>query len=277
MFSCEEEFVLNSPDFKPSIVVNSIFSVGKSWRVSLSYSRNRLDMTSQIRPIEDAEVEIVERSNNRIILLHHIGKGIYTSDIYPPLADKTYQINVNVDGYETVTAKSMAPTKARVEILSDVVEKLEFEIKNTNQGYYIWDLVYTDRNNSIDTTKQTDPGTLVKGVKNYNNINSYLKDLATSQPNDSSEGGVKTAKYSFDNEKFEDEQGGGTEPNQILKKYLRLLTSSKELYEYYKAIEKFNVSENHNCSFCQTPEINSNVVGGLGIFAGYTEEFKEIK
>jgi hypothetical protein len=42
-------------------------------------------------------------------------------------------------------------------------------------------------------------------------------------------------------------------------------------------VEKFTAADNHNSSFSQSPEIYSNIKNGLGIFAGYTEEFKEVK
>jgi Domain of unknown function (DUF4249) len=273
--ACEEDIQLYQRDFVPSVVVNSIFTVGKPWSVNLTFSKNRLDPKSQITAIENAEVVVIERQNGRIIILNHDGNGIYSSIIYPAEPDKTYELVIKVPDYEVVKARSVAPKKAQLSIISDVIEKLEFEIKDSKQNYYIWNLVYTNTQNPLDTINSTDPKNLVNGIKTFNNLSSYIKEITDPKSNDAIKDGKQQANYSFDIEKFEAEGGGATDP--IKKKYIRLLTASKELYDYYKTVEKYNVSEHHNCSFCQTPEIASNVVGGLGIFAGYTEEFKEIK
>lgn len=274
--SCEEDFELRNTSFKPSIVVNSIFTSGKPWKVDLSYSRDRLDPTTSIQPILNAEVLIVEKFTNRVIFLAHEGNGTYTANTYLPNPDRTYELTVNVPGEEVVKASSLAPKKANINIISDVVEKLEFEINDVNKNYYIWNLVYTNNKNQIDTTSNTNPRDLVKGINNYNDLSTYLTNLSTPKINDAETSGVQRTKYYFDYSKLTDDQDGQN-PDPIKKKYLRLLTTSKELYDYYKTIEKYSVSVDHNCSFCQTPEIKSNIINGLGIFAGYTEDFKEIK
>ena len=62
-----------------------------------------------------------------------------------------------------------------------------------------------------------------------------------------------------------------------IRKYLRIMTASQDLYNYFVTIEKFVAADNHNSSFSYSPAIYSNIQNGLGIFAGYTEEYKEIK
>ncbi len=274
--SCEEDFLFDDIEFTPSVVVNSVFTVGRSWEVNLSYSRSRLKSNSKILPILDAEVEVLERATNRLITLKHSKDGNYSSEFYLPLPDKIYELIVRVPGYATVKATSMAPKKARVEIISNVVEKLEFDIQGVNSNYYIWDLVFTNNNNQLDTSKTVNPKDLISGIKNYNDLNSYLQDLSNPKTNDSNNNGVKSAAYAFEEERFNEQGPDGSQPDPIKKKYLRLITSSKEFYEFYKSVESFGIAD-HNCSFCQGTDIKSNIVGGLGIFAGYTEEFKEIK
>jgi Domain of unknown function (DUF4249) len=276
--SCEEDFVLIRGTFKPSVVVNSAFTANQQWVVSLTYSRDLLDHKTKIKPITDAYVEIIEKSTTLIIPLQHKGDGIYTTDIHPPKPDKTYELKVSVAGYPLITSSSIAPRNAQVEIISDVVERVDFEIKDVGNNYYIWNLISTNVSNPIDTTYTTDPKNLVESIKKYNNIAGYLSDLTNPNPNDAESQGTKSSLY-LPNSNDGSNPGTGQQPDSTvqIKRYLRFLTVSKDLYAYYKTVEKFKASDNHNSSFSQNPEIHSNIKNGLGIFAGYTETYKEIK
>lgn len=274
--SCEEDYVLIRGTFKPSIVVNSAFTVNKPWVVSLTYSRDLLDHKTKITPVTNAEVEIIEKSTGLIIPLREVEDGIYTTDINPPKADKTYELKVNVEGYPQVTSSSMAPKNAQVEILSDVVERVDFEIKDIGQNYYIWNLIFTNTSTPIDTTYAPDPKNLVSSINKYNNIAGYLIDLSNPNPNDAESQGPKSSLYLPDGEGSNSGSGQIPDSTAQVKRYLRFLTVSKDLYAYYKTVEKFGF-DNHNSSFSQNPEIHTNIKNGLGIFAGYTETYKEIK
>jgi len=277
--SCEEDFVLIRGPFKPSVVVNSVFTVKQPWVVSLTYSRDLLDHKTRITPITDANVEVIDKTG-LINILKHVGDGVYKSELYLPEADKTYELKVNVLGYQQITASSIAPKNAQVEIISDVVERVDFEIKDVGNNYYIWNLISTNSSNPIDTTYATDPKNLVASIKKYNNIAGYLNELTNPSPNDAESQGPKSSLYLPDkNEDPDPDPGSGQVPDSTLqvKRYLRFLTVSKDLYSYYKTVEKFIASDNHNSSFSQNPEIHSNIKNGLGIFAGYTESYKEIK
>ncbi len=281
--ACEEEFLLLRPGFKPSVVVNSIFKAGKPWTVNLTYSKDILTSGSEILAITNAEVSVIEKNNGREIILKHVGNGLYQSDIYPPLPDKTYELNVYVPGYEVVKAISNAPKKANVvSIFSDIVDqnttKVNFEIKDNINNYYIWNFISTNPKNPIDSNFTGNPKELVSSIFKYKNISGYLNNLSSLNENDAaSQGGI----FSSNIIDIKNNSGGQTENNPdetgITKRYLRLLTTSKDLYNYYKTVEKFTAADNHNSSFSHSPEIYSNIKNGLGIFAGYTEEFKEVK
>lgn len=285
MVSCEEDFLLHRDPFKPSVTVNSIFTVGQPWIVNLSFSRDILENQSQIKTILNAEVIVVDKNNGRQILLNHTGNGIYTSKIYPAEPDKNYELQVMVPGFEKVTATSMSPQNAQVvKIISEDYDpkttKVNFEIQNSANSYYIWNLVFTNKNNPIDTTYTGNPKNLVGSIKNYNNLSGYLSTISNPGSNDGSGTGGQFSTYNnstLDSEGDDGGESGASGSDPVKKKYLRLVTASKELYNYYKTIEKFIEVENHNSSFSQTPGVYSNIQNGLGIFAGYTEKYIEIK
>ena len=280
--SCEEDFILDRSDYKPKIVVNSIFKPGEDWVVNLSSSRDFLVKDSEIRTIENATVTVIEKSNGRELRLNHVGNGKYVSEIYPPLADRTYELIVEADGFETVKATSKAPNKANViNVISDVVDqkttKVNFEVKGNTDNYLIWNFINSNPKNPIDSTFTGNPKSLVTGIIKYNNISNYLGGLTESANNAITQEGSFSSEVRTEDNTEEGSTPNNPNPNGQSKRYLRILTASVDLYNYYQTVEKFIAADNHNSSFSHSPQIYSNIKNGLGIFAGYTEEFKEIK
>ncbi len=282
---CEEDYILHRGDFKPSIVVNSIFTVNKPWVVNLTFSRDILVSGSSIQTVNNAKVFVVEKSNGRIILLENKGNGLYRSDIFPPEADKTYVLNVLVDGYKNITASSISPKNASVvNIVSGEFDqdgekktKVDFEIKDITNNYYIWNLIIDNKLNQQDTNFSGNPKDLVQSIKKYNDLSGYIYDNSNPIRNDAVSQGGSFSTYNQNNNLDGSGSSSGNGSNAVKKKYLRLLTVSKDLYSYYKTVEKFTSAENHNSSFSQTPDIYSNIQNGLGVFAGYTEKYIEVK
>lgn len=282
MSSCEEDFIIERRDFQPKLVVNAIFKPGENWKVHISSSRDILVKDSEIQDIENAEVTIKEKSTGRISILKHTENGNYTSNIYPPEKDKTYEIIVEAEGYTKVTASSKAPKNANVvNIISDVVDKnvtkINFEIKDNTNNYLIWNFISSNINNPLDSSFTGNPKNLVTGIIKYNNISRYLGSLTDTENNIVIQEGTITGNVKTDGNGSGVQNPDGPASTIETKKYLRMLTTSVDLYNYYKSVEKFIASDNHNSSFSNAPQIYSNIKNGLGIFAGYTEEYKEIK
>jgi hypothetical protein len=286
MISCEEDYVLVKKDFKPKIVVNSIFKPGENWIVNISTSKDILDETSEIRKIKNATVIIRQKSNGTEIYLQHIGDGNYTSKIHPPLPDKTYELLVALPGYDPIKAVSQAPKNANIiNIISDIVDKkvtkVNFQVKDDINNYLIWNFIKSDIKNPLDSSFNGNPADLVTGIVKYNNltnISNLLIGLTDAENNAVTSDGKFTSSVINDDPKNPDGTSGN--PDQSVtetKKFLRFITASGDLYNYYKSVEKFLSAPNHNSSISNAPQIHSNITNGLGIFAGYTEEFKEIK
>lgn len=276
--SCEEDYVLQRAEYKPKIVVNSIFKPGENWVVRLSSSQDFLEKESKTKYLENALVTIIDKSNNRHIRLYPTENGKYISTIHPPLPDHTYELLVEAEGYESVVASSKAPLKANVvNVITSVIDKefttVNFEIKDNTSNYLIWNFINSGPKNEIDSSFTGNSGELVTGIIKYNNINKYLTTLTDTDNNAITQEGSFTGSIR--------NQSVGTTIdttiNVVTKKYLRLMTASVDLYNYFKTVEKFVAADNHNSSFSYSPKIYSNIKNGLGIFAGYTEEYKEIK
>lgn len=280
--SCEEDYVLTRSAFKPSVVVNSIFTIGKPWVVNLTFSRDQLVNESKITEISNANAYIIEKSNGREIPLTYIGNGNYESKIFPPEGDKTYELVVEVPGYAAVKASSKATRNTTLYNINSSTTyfdgqgatRIDFEIRDNYQNFYIWNLVTENANIRIDTNYSGNPKNLLNSILRFNDVSKLIGSISTPNNNDAVSSGEEfstiKAESTFRNTTIND-------VNQKTKKYLRFLTVSQDLYHYYKSVEEFNTAENHNSSISHTPKVHSNITNGLGLFAGFSERFIEIK
>lgn len=284
--SCEEDFVLVKNDFKPQIVINSIFKPDHKWVVHVSTSRDMLDRGSQIKNVENANVVIIEKLSKYKVYLDYKGDGVYSADYYPPRPDKTYELYVEVPGYKTIRAESIAPKKANiVNISKDFVDKkissVNFEVKDDSNKYLIWNFITSrNGNNPVDTIYTGSPKSFIYGFFNYNDALSGFSNKgndAVSSDGTFSSNIIDSDDIGGKDNSGQNHNGSGNSEAYVVKKYLRVVTASNTLYSYYKSVEQFLSASNHNSSFSNNPKIYSNIENGLGIFAGYTEQLTEIE
>lgn len=86
-------------------------------------------------------------------------------------------------------------------------------------------------------------------------------DPKDNQPEDINQGDVSDGNSS---------EGGETEKVEF-KYELRVMAISKELFDYYSSVEEYYRNKDNNHSNQPPTEIYTNVSGGLGIFAGFSE------
>jgi hypothetical protein len=281
---CEEDFVLQRGDFKPKVVVNAAFTEGKPWKVSLSFSRDILDNQSRIKPITNAEVYVIRKVNGLQIPLRHEGDGLYTSYVYMPELDRTYELVVNVPGYPTVRARSSSPTrsevvnvfKEEVNLPEGVKTVVNFEIRDNTRNFYVWNLVTSTSSNPLDTIYTGDAGKLVGSIKKHASLQTVLNSSVLLSNEAEAQGGYFSTTTVDDTQSSNTENQGGSSSVDN-KKYLRVMTLSPDLYSYYKSVERFLRNEPVQSSAAPVHQVFSNVQNGLGIFAGYTEKYIEIK
>ena len=145
--SCIKDIDFNYNEVETQVVVNALFSENEPWNVLLTYTKATEDTTD--RYIDNALVTIC--SANEEISLVYAGDGEYTSENYPKTGT-TYTINIEVPGFEMITATSSVPRKPQCEIeLFDTIwtkymfpnQLLDYEVMpftinlgNTNEQYY---------------------------------------------------------------------------------------------------------------------------------------------
>ncbi len=296
LFSCEEEYTVGSNEFTPSIVVTSVFTADSSWIVNLSTSRNVFDENSKSLPVEDAKVVIYERNGQLACQLEHHGNGEYRSITCTPSMEKNYRLSVSSSEYGNVMAYSSLPSKAIVKLntIDSVGDKtiIDFSIEEqpSSNNYYIWDLVDVRIDNSQVVTEPTvEVGTRI-------NMQNWIDDLTDDVYHIKSKklsSQQSVASYSFDGNTFvtsiaadhslitkpvepNSTTGGGQVSNKV-KTMLRVMTVSEELFQYYQSIEQYLAYDQYKVSFAEPATVYNNIENGIGIFAGYTVEYLEIK
>lgn len=149
--SCMRDLNFDLQQGAQKIVVNALFSEDKPWAVQLNYTKDASD--SSDRFIEDARVTILSGSDE--IILSHIGKGRYTSDLYPKV-NVMYELKVEIPGKPVVTASSSAPEKPQcvdlaigenwskymfqADLMDYDVLPVSLHIKNEDQRFWVFDM-----------------------------------------------------------------------------------------------------------------------------------------
>ncbi len=273
--ACETVIEIDIPTGKPFIVANSFFNADSSWSVELFYSRHILD-DSFFRPVEDATVTILAPEGLEIPLAKDEEKpGLYVNTEQKPLINVEYTLQIQKDGYETVTSTSKLPVPVpikRVEFenttgLSDTNENLTAKVifdDPAGQNFYelyvmaLFDYYYV--NFQDDTIHQysyrkvyleTTDNTLVDN--SWNNGSLIFRDILFNN----SEAGInlKFSNYYYNN-------------IDIKRLDFYLISQSREYYLYN---ETANLQDyNSGDPFAQPVQVYNNIQNGKGIFAGYS-------
>jgi hypothetical protein len=132
--SCMRDFDLKMPEIENKIAVNCFFTPDSIW-VARVYFTHHIDSSGDNSGIENAVV-IIEDGLGKSIILTHSGHGWYKSE-EKPVQDKTYFLNIYIEGYKPVTAKSYVPPDSEVgkmEFLSG--NRIKFDISPASQGAF---------------------------------------------------------------------------------------------------------------------------------------------
>ncbi len=147
-YSCEEEYVLEGVEFESSLVVNSMFSSGVPWSISVTGSRNILDNNVGFNIVEDAEVGIYDDEGKHLYNLELDESGNYVGE-KSPLHGKSYNLKVSATGFKSVYAHEDVPYQGELKVdkyeITDPEGNVETELifhigKTDEETYLVWEL-----------------------------------------------------------------------------------------------------------------------------------------
>ena len=272
---CESAVEFPGAPFRSELVVTSEFSAESPWIVIVQRTVGFDEVVTFPVSVENATVTIEGNDGSRVEL-EHKGGGFYHSNCCKPQAGVTYQLQVEAEGFETVTATDKLPKPVGIQDVKRTpvtaqwgpAERLEVDIKDdgTTENYYelsiLWDLHWE--------------------VLEFTVLNAELQD----QLGDYALGTV----FEPDLDKIytyrmllHDEAFDGRELSLIVETYpsegiavlggglsVKFRTVSEAYYQYHRA--KLLQDNARDDPFAEPVGILSNVTGGHGVFAGYAPE-----
>lgn len=268
---CTKDLTLNLSQSEKKLVINSIFYPFEHFTVRITSARNILDSNSEIERISDLYVVLANEKGEVLEVLKEVGNlGVYRSEEIIAFPGRTYELTVKDESSDRLTykARSSIPiisddtdidtsvitttsgTALQVDVLiDDVVEDEEvyiFEVEIKNAGdVKLAELVTYDT--SVESYSDQDfPRRLFLGDSEFSGKQRTLDFLT------------------YDG--LPEEDGSETE--------IRMLNASSELYEYYRSLEEYKLSQQTiNPTLAAPVKVFSNIQRdgdqlGLGIFAG---------
>jgi hypothetical protein len=271
LLSCEKEIDSDIPPIDPFISVASTFAPDSSWKIWVGKSAHILDDQGPSL-INDAVVEIYEEG----ILLESITASGFIDGFYwgttSPAEGRNYSLKVTAPGFADVTAASRTPVA--VPVLTTAYKDSVFTL---GEGYYEDEITFTF----------ADPA----GEKNFYGVTlayrdtlDYLGDTAifwstiyftNPDPNaQASYGETQTLNDGlFDGQthsfsmRFDSYFGGLNKDIFII-----LSTMTQDYYQFQLTYDAYQNS--YGNPFSEPVQLHNNLVGGVGIFAGYSNFVK---
>ena len=279
--SCAKDIDVSFEDFKPQLVINGIFTSDSYWEVDITNSRNILNNESSIDDVKDAHVVITDLNTlEETTLFYSEDRGAYTAEVNPA-AYGSYKIEVDHPDFDSASARNDVPSKIEVVELDtstvmfegEETLRIDFNILDNKleDNFYVWDLIQSDSDASdILPSSEADLYSDDSNSEVVNDRDLFGQSKIFIQDNNFNGTQYSTSFLSLGNRYGNAENVDPITGNpKDVKLQLRILTVSKELFEYLKSVETFYQSNNTNTSSVNPVDIKSNVENGLGIFGAY--------
>ncbi len=286
---CETVVEVSPPEYDSEPVATSFFSPDSTWSVTMHRSLGsavKQDATREY--ISDASVRIMDGSST-VDILSHQGNGRYVSSTGElPSYGIQYTLQVDFPSKASIQATSAAPSPV---VISDYsIEYLAPEFDIVPVSRYQLRIVFSDmpginyyrigvyrRERNGYRSGDTDPDSAYRRIS-FDGLTpgwscGYFTDVV-----DPIEGGggsgllceefVVTDRL-FDGKNYSWSGTTLNVPDEIGRKELQLVISSLS-EDYYKYLHSLERNVFHDPLTEEPFPVYSNVIGGLGVFAGYT-------
>ncbi|MBL32025.1 MAG: hypothetical protein CMP62_04805 [Flavobacteriales bacterium] len=288
--SCEKALNIELPSIESKLVINSYMITDEYWDAQSQFllvsnsieGMGTLDdfiYTDSIPVISyaDAVINEINNENNTIINqypLEFTNKCYcYTNPSFTPEENKTYQLNVEVSNYPTITSIETMPSKPTYsitdfEIKAEIDESSEEALCDFNivlkdtpnqKNYYQLKIMMVNTFSSKEKSciyEVHDPAFLIP-INRYNSSNTYYKGR----------------NGYFSDELFEGEEKSlfieVKKPEGIYDHfYIEVTSYSENLYQFNLTRREQNRDSNNFIFNSEAIFIDSNIDGGYGVFGG---------
>lgn len=266
LVSCTKIIEIDLPDAPDKLVVNCFFSTGNKFLVHISHSQNILDEDTSI--IANADIELYSNDDYQGNLTY-INDGFYSHDTILARPGNKYKIIVTAPGYDMVYAEDTAPDASTLDsVFYDPIpypdtegsfsRKIQLFLNDSNSGTDFYEVIiqcFDDEGkySIIRLLGDNEKVIMNEGDEEfYSGICIFSDELINGIKYRLK---LKTRSWEIEN-----------------KKTLHLLSISENLYKYRKSWIRHSSAQYPDITNPIEPvTLFSNVKGGYGIFAGYSE------
>jgi hypothetical protein len=271
-FGCQRKISITIPVAEQKLVLNCLFNSTDSFVAFVTRTVSPLD--SSFLTYDSAVVSLYR--NNILVdpkLKYDKGNSSFYSSIIPQ-ANDVYIMTVRRDGFldNDITATAKLPNQASINSLSfkdstvtdldTLYGEIRFKLNDLpgRDNYRLKLYYYDDLENKFILIKYK------SGSLPLNNNAAIIKSYERIFNDDLFEGKTQEFVLRIPSGIYFMQQP----PNVGKSKFLvELATMSDDYYKYLKSLNDFQ-NQTRTSSFNTQPQLYSNTVGGLGIFAGYT-------
>lgn len=280
---CTKVIEIDIPSHDPALVVNSLFTDGQRIRVHLSKTASAFDYSTPT--VENGLVRLF--CNDEEIDTLIFNNGYYYSDVVA-LQKEKYSLLVSTPGLGEVSSEDSIPEKTLIEsyVHRDSVMMndnnypvMQLEVGFTDKSgrdfyelsivadYYVAGFNYR---HNVGFKYSTDPVLVSTGLLDY-----YAESIVfTDELFDGEQTSIK-ANYWIQTGEMP-LIGGGPEYGYLLFVSLRSISESYYNYIRKQIIYQYNLESNIFTGLPDPVHMYSNIIGGYGIFAGYSSDNKTI-
>jgi hypothetical protein len=269
--SCKKVIDIELPASDPKIVVNSFFTEGSRIKAHISKS---IGILENIIPV-CTDATVVLREDNTIIDTLYYQSEYYYSHILAE-TNKNYALEIIVPGMETVFCEDLIPEKTILQsfvctdsVLIDedgfVINELELNFQDlSGPSFYEVELsakyIIDNNGTSIWFMKNSDPIITSTGLLDYNPKTLIFNDKMF-------DGKHCSVKIYYATQAYADYN---------LKITFRSVSESYYKYKERQLAYLFSLENDIFSGMSEPINLYSNIIGGYGIFAGYSSDEKII-
>lgn len=288
--ACDRELEYDVPTSPPQLVVNSVFTQDSLWQIEVSNSANP-GQGNQIQYLLDCEIKLKQNdkeikdinlfSKTEVKMINgepqDVIRQYYGTTTTIAEVGKEYNIEVTHPNYKSAKGKGYIPYPAGIQFLNlngntDIIDvdgkafrKIAFQLQNnsTQKGYFAIQVLF-----GKDGDKQRIEFFANDPIFNENQIfdtgdrqNENGKYYDTNQ-------GIFFSSESFTSQAHNFDifvESHYLNPDDDFE--VRILTFTKELYEYSTALQRQQAVSGN--PFAEPVQVYSNIHNGFGIFNGY--------
>ncbi len=287
IISCEQIVPFPATQDSPLMALNGIFTDDEALSIHLS---STLPInTQEVEHIFDATAELITPDGHNHLLSHSVNGNYFLSNVVLE-ENKTYEIKASHPEFPDIESSTQLPEKFTAKLIDTSLTNIEgvpgwsydimLEAKESPDKYFMIDVSYTYLDSTILPMFIDDPKRIE--FSHFSTAISAENQQILADISDPAEGlkAIFIPKPYLAEEKFNisfivaDRNLSKATKGQT-NAQIRVRSIGKELYQYYKTLERYRLSLGD--FFIEPVQIHSNIHEGVGIFGAYQEQIIQIQ